>query len=218
MATFGEKLKLLRSQRELSQDRLAEILGTSKQVISRYENNQRTPKITVARQYAEKLGVNLSYLIDDALGYDELPAPYIAEDVVHFRVNVDIAAGYDQPAEPLPDWEGITADIPVSYLRGRPVSDYFLIRICGDSMYPQYQDGDLVLVLKRDSLDYSGQIGVLLHDEEGTIKKIEYAPGGDWLRLIPLNPDYMPKTISGPELDQCRIIGIPKLIVREIEQ
>lgn len=62
---FGEKLKKIRAYRNLSQEDLATILGTSKQVISRYENNQRTPKITVAQEYAEKLNLPLDFLIDD---------------------------------------------------------------------------------------------------------------------------------------------------------
>lgn len=215
-ATFGEKLKALRLEKGLSQDQLAEVLGTSKQVISRYETNQRTPKITVAQQYADRLGVSLGSLIDNSIDYNGLQPPSVTEEVVTFRAHVDIAAGYDHPAEPLADWEGDSIEVPVSYLHGRPMNDYFMIRIKGHSMYPHYQAGDYVLVLKADTLDYSGQIGVLLHGDEGTIKKIEYMPGEDWLKLIPLNPEYMPKTIEGAELETCRIIGIPKLIMRDV--
>ena len=114
------------------------------------------------------------------MGYDvpmerrpvpDLPSPTIAKNVVTFRVNTDIAAGYDQPAQPLDDWEGAEVELPVSMLHGRSADDYFVIRICGDSMYPQYQNGDYVLVLRTNVLDYSGQVAVMLHGEEGTIKK-----------------------------------------------
>lgn len=64
---FGDKLKKLRLERELSQQQLADLLGTSKQVISRYETNQRTPKITIAQEYADKLNVPLNYLIDETV-------------------------------------------------------------------------------------------------------------------------------------------------------
>ena len=63
--TFGKKLKQIRLERGLSQDEFANILGTSKQVISRYETEQRTPKITVAQDYAKRLGLPFNYLIDD---------------------------------------------------------------------------------------------------------------------------------------------------------
>lgn len=62
---FGSKLKKIRMERGMSQEELATLLGTSKQVISRYETNQRIPKITVAQEYAKKLEVPLNFLIDN---------------------------------------------------------------------------------------------------------------------------------------------------------
>ena len=48
MRTFGEKLKEIRKSRNMTQENFAELLGTSKQVISRYETNQRIPKISIS--------------------------------------------------------------------------------------------------------------------------------------------------------------------------
>ncbi|TQI66226.1 helix-turn-helix transcriptional regulator [Clostridium sp. KNHs216] len=62
---FGDRLKQIRLDRNMSQEELAQLLGTSKQVISRYEKNQRTPKITVANEYANKLDVPLNTLLGD---------------------------------------------------------------------------------------------------------------------------------------------------------
>lgn len=64
--TFGDILKSIRLQRGMSQEELATLLGTTKQVISRYETNQRTPKITVANEYAQRLGVSLDALLGSA--------------------------------------------------------------------------------------------------------------------------------------------------------
>ena len=62
---FGEKLKLLREEREMSLAEFAELLGTSKQVISRYERCENTPKITTVSHYAKVLNVSLAYLMND---------------------------------------------------------------------------------------------------------------------------------------------------------
>ena len=59
---FGRMLKQLRKERGLSQDELAALLGTTKQVISRYENAQRMPRLSVVSDYARKLNVPLSLL------------------------------------------------------------------------------------------------------------------------------------------------------------
>ena len=72
MSLFGEKLRYIREQRGITQEELAELLGTSKQVISRYEKNQRTPKITIAQKYSEQLNVSLNYLIDDSIEVQNL--------------------------------------------------------------------------------------------------------------------------------------------------
>ena len=47
MTSFGDNLRKLRKERKLSMDALAEKAGTSKQVLSRYENGERVPKIFV---------------------------------------------------------------------------------------------------------------------------------------------------------------------------
>lgn len=66
MSAFGERLKNIRLSKGMSQDEFAALLGTSKQVISRYENNLRVPKLTIATKYAEALNISLSELVEDA--------------------------------------------------------------------------------------------------------------------------------------------------------
>ena len=102
---FGDKLKKIRIERELSQQQLADLLGTSKQVISRYETNQRTPKITVAQEYADKLNVPLNYLIDDNISANLSPSTStlptltskderdIARDLQKILLNLESDAG-----------------------------------------------------------------------------------------------------------------------------
>ncbi len=144
-----------------------------------------------------------------------LMEPEITTDTVTFPVIGEIAAGYDSIA--IEDWSGDTVEIPTSYLKGRKKEDFFVLSVHGDSMYPLYMNGDKVLILKQSTLNYSGDIGAILYDGEyATLKKVEYVNGEDWLKLIPINPEYQPKKIEGPDLEQCQVIGIPKLLIREI--
>ena len=62
---FCEKLKLLREERNMSLSEFANLLGTSKQVLSRYERGENTPKITTVAHYAKVLDVSLAYLMKD---------------------------------------------------------------------------------------------------------------------------------------------------------
>lgn len=64
--TFGEKLKKYREEHDLSQEQLGAMLGTSKQVVSRYEKGQRSPQLDTVQAYAQKLGLPVVYLADNS--------------------------------------------------------------------------------------------------------------------------------------------------------
>lgn len=214
--TIGDRIKSIRIQKGMTQDELGALIGVKKQAIYKYEQGIVVNlKRDVIAKLAAALDVSPSYL----LGFedDELVAPTVTDDIVEFPVIGEVAAGYEHIAAE--DWTGETVSIPTSYLHGRPRSDYFVLTVCGNSMYPLYMDGDKVLVLKQSTLDRSGQIGVIRYDgDKASLKKIEFVNGEDWLRMVPINPSYMPKEIKGADLEKCSIIGIPKLLLREIEK
>ena len=62
---FNEKLTMLRQEKGMNMTEFAQLLGTSKQVIARYEKGENTPKITTVDHYAKVLGVSLQYLINE---------------------------------------------------------------------------------------------------------------------------------------------------------
>ena len=59
---FGDILRQIRSERNLSQDEMAALLGTTKQVISRYETKKRIPRLSVVTAFAQKLGLPVAAL------------------------------------------------------------------------------------------------------------------------------------------------------------
>ena len=222
--TIGEKIKLLRIQSNLTQEELANYANTTKQTIHKYETGIITNiPANKIKAISEKLGTTPAYLMgwetenDKKSDYINLPPPNITEDYTTFPVEVEIAAGYEHIA--LEDWEGDTVDISNDYLKGHNKSEFFVLRVKGDSMYPEYQDGDKVLVLKQPVVNYSGQVGVAVYDGElATLKKIEYTEGESWVRLVPINPAFPPKLIENEDLEYLRVLGIPKLIIREVNK
>ena len=89
--------------------------------------------------------------------------------------------------------------------------------VAWDTTKNLYIEGDKVLVLRTDTLDHSGQIGLILYnDTEATLKKVEYAEGEEWMRLVPVNPEYEPRLIRGEALAHCRVLGVPRLLIREL--
>lgn len=59
----------------------------------------------------------------------------------------------------------------------------YVVQVSGDSMEPEYEDDDLLLVRKQPQV-YEGEIGIFVLNGKGYVKKF----GGD--RLISLNDDY----------------------------
>lgn len=215
--TMYDRIRRLREDKDISQEELARRCGySSRSTISKIEKGERNLTGDKIQVIADVLGVRPSYLMDGEEP-TSLRAPEVTEDTVIFPVIGEIAAGYDYPA--YEDWSGDTVEIPKSYLHGRSRDDFFVLSVKGDSMYPQYMDGDKVLILKQSTMNRSGEIGAIIYDGDmATLKKIEYVDGEDWVKLIPINPEYTPKTIRNEDLEQCHVLGIPRLLVREIEQ
>lgn len=60
---FGKRLKELRTQAGLTQKQLATQIGTSKSVVSFYENQERVPSPTVLVQLAAVFHVSADFLL-----------------------------------------------------------------------------------------------------------------------------------------------------------
>lgn len=60
---FGDYMMLLRKKKKLSQAALGELIGTSGDVVGRYERGDITPSIEVVSKIADALQVSIDYLI-----------------------------------------------------------------------------------------------------------------------------------------------------------
>ena len=60
--SFNERIKLLRKERNLTQEQLAEEAGLSKSSISMYENGNRVPELETFESLADFFNVDLDYL------------------------------------------------------------------------------------------------------------------------------------------------------------
>lgn len=61
--TFGEHITTLRKRKGLSQGDLGKAVGTSGDIIGKYERNEVKPSIEVAAKIADALEVSLDYLV-----------------------------------------------------------------------------------------------------------------------------------------------------------
>lgn len=189
----------------LSQEEFAKKLNTTKQVISRYETEQRTPKITIAQEYANILGVPLQNLIDNNVDFplatNIIPMP----EMKAIPLVGNIACG-----EPILAEENIEGYVKApAYCEGS-----FALRCKGDSMTgARILDGDIVIIRQQSDID-DGEIAAVLIEDEATLKRVYKMPGRLVLRAE--NPRYAPIDLSGAELDGVRILGKAVYFISEV--
>ncbi len=65
MDTFGKRMAALRKERKMTQEELAKLLSTSISVIGRYERDEMTPSIDVAKNISNHLNTTVGYLLGE---------------------------------------------------------------------------------------------------------------------------------------------------------
>lgn len=187
----------------LNQEEMADLLGMSRSIISRYETDEDR---VIPRDYIERVARRLQIPI--AWFYDGQPGPppvltgtgpgkeysrspsfdshRVAEPAVGRRLfgllgTAGAASFPIESADPQPgDFVEFSEDL------FRP--ERFAIRVIGDSMSPRLEHGDYVLV-QPDSNPHTGLLAVARNAEhEYVVKVLQKSEGSR--ELHPLNPNY----------------------------
>lgn len=202
--TMGERIKMLREQRGITQSELAEICKVSDKAVSTWENGRNIPRMGAIQRMADYFGIPKSAIIEN-----------IAPPVNAIRIPVlgNIPAGIPLSAvEDIEGWEELSPDM----LRGG--KEYFALAIKGDSMMPEYRDGDVLILRKQDSCETGDDCAVMVNGDDATFKRVRRSEKG--ITLQPLNPAYDPMFFSNEEIMSLpvRIIGVVVEIRRKIRR
>lgn len=198
------RLHELRIKKRMSQTEMAKIMCVSQGTYSLWENDKVRIDNDSLQKLADFFGVSVDYLLgrDEFHPTNELP---IENYFIRLPVFGSIRAGFGRSL--VPEVTGDFEEVPPSTTRGYPKNELMVLIVKGDSMYPDFQDGDRVLIHRQDSVD-SGDIAAIIYDgEDATIKKIRYESGQNWFEMIPRNPEFKTKRIEGVNLQDCRVIG-----------
>ena len=98
MDTIGKRIAALRREKELKQDELAELLNVSPQAVSKWENDQSCPDISLLPRLAGILGVTVDELLSGKAAIEPAVRMLPEEnrkDIsdMMFRIIVDSARG-----------------------------------------------------------------------------------------------------------------------------
>ncbi len=186
-------LKRIRLSLHMTQQEVANRLGLTRQAYSNYESGLREPEYATLCALADLFRCPVGRLLGRVSEYENgVPIPILGT----------VKGGFNRMArEELEGYE--VADV------ANP-DEYFFLRVTGESMAPQIQEGDLALVHSQSTLQ-SGEIGVvLLEDEEATIKRVVFSDKS--VILQPFNNAYTPMVLSGGAF---RVLGKVVRTIRE---
>lgn len=73
---FGQRLKMLRDEKKITQGDLAEYLGVGRPTVAGYETKGKQPSFEILKNIADFFDVSLDYL----LGRTDIPSPHIQKN------------------------------------------------------------------------------------------------------------------------------------------
>lgn len=192
----GEKLRMLREIKKMSQNDVAKQIGVGRTTYLKYETGENRP-VRKLKELSKVFGVSYDYLLDD-----DMEEIQWVKHGVKIPVLGTIVAGIPLEAiEEILDYEEIPAAMASH-------GEYFALRVKGRSMEPNYIEGDTVIIRKEHTVD-SGRVAVvLINGEEATLKKVKISSDG--ITLIGFNPVvYEPHYYSNKEIKELpvQIIG-----------
>ena len=204
MSKFSERLRQLRTSRDLSQLEFSKQIRMSKSSINMYERGEREPGLETLERIADYFNVDMDYLLGKSdianrthLAYASV-APNLAPFPIMHKIPLigSIACGAPILAdEHIEDYVDLPAHIKAD----------FSLTCKGDSMInARIFDGDIVYIRQQETVD-NGQIAAVLIDGEATLKRVRLFD--DHIILEPENPMYKPLSFWNEDMNTVRILG-----------
>lgn len=207
---FGLYLKELREKRELSLRKVDELTNINYSHLNQIEHGQRNVTPALLKNLSSVYKVDYMELFEKA-GYVDLINNEKQHSYTRIPVLGNIPAGI--PIELIEDNLGYE-DISEDMLKGG--KEYFAVKVQGNSMEPQYLDGDVLIVLKQNSCENKQDCIVMVNGDDGTFKRVFISDNG--ITLQPLNNEYMPVFYTNKEVIEkpVKILGVVKEIRRSV--
>lgn len=184
--TLGHRIRQLREDSHMAQKELAARLHIANSTMSQYESGERVPSDEMKLKIADLFGVSVDYL----LGRPRV----VSNNAIRVPVLGSIPAGIPLEAiEDIIDWE----EVPHEMAAGGKT--YFALQVKGDSMYPNYLPGDVVIVRRTECCDSGADCVVYVNGYDATLKQIKLGEHGE-ITLVPRNSSYPPRTFTAEEV------------------
>ena len=192
-----ELVKKMTAEQNMSMSELARRVGIAKSAISRYFNGTRELPLNRIGDFASALHTSPNFL----LGMEEEPP---TPQGIKIPVLGTVAAGIPISAvEDILDYE----EIPQSW---QNQGEFFGLRIKGDSMKPDINNGDTVIVKQQSTANNGDVVIALVNGDDATCKKFEKLDNG--IMLISNNSEYSPMYFSNEEVITKPVVIVGRVV------
>lgn len=189
----------IKNQKHLSSATLEKLaVGLNIPEINPNQMQQSEDEINLINSYRSLSPDSKRALLNSAIALHKLEASgELTSPTVEIKHSVlKVSAGVGEWLSDTDDWEELTIDdTPLARKAD------FALTISGDSMQPNFDDGDIVLVRSQPAVNI-GDICIYTLGNEGYIKQFQ----GD--RLVSLNPEYNDINLADYSADEIRCVGL----------
>lgn len=192
---LGLYLKGIREAKKISLRQVDYQKGITYSHLSMIENGTRKVTPSILKRLAEMYNLDYIDLYEKAGYIDLAESEKISQKLSSTKVYVygTIPAGV--PMECIEDILD-TEEIPEDMLKGG--KQFFGLRVKGDSMFPDYLDGDTLIIEKTEDCESGDDCVVMVNGNDGTFKRVFKNETG--IVLQPLNPTYAPMVYSNEQI------------------
>lgn len=199
----------MREKKKITMQELGDLLNVSRSTVSLYESRQRQPDLKTLKKIADIFNVSVDYLLGHETNNVELTS--LKNNTVKIPIYGKIPAGV--PMEMVDESfieEFIEADAKIY----RGSSTYFGLKVKGNSMFPEFRSGDIVIFRQQSHCENGDFCAVSINHTECTFKKVLKKESG--ITLMPLNPDFEPMFFTKKEIINLpiTILGVVKEVRR----
>ena len=205
---IGTTIKMLRENKNISQEELGNVLGVSDKTISSWEINRTEPKMGIVQLLADYFGVSTDYLIKGDLSKDAMIYSKLNIDFIRIPLYSTLCCGDGGFNE-----DNIIEMVAVPSKGLNPNLEYFAQIADGESMKDAgIGDGDLLVFERVDKVD-NGVIGCFCIDLNKAMCK-KYKEQDGMIILMPMNNEYDPRFID-PLNSHFRCLGKLKKVIKD---
>lgn len=208
--SFQKRLEKALNFRNMKPVELHEKTGISESLLSKYLSGNAIARQRKIALISEALNINPVWLMGYDVPMEETKTDNLGNPITEVPLLGTVKAGYDYMAQE--NWEGM---IEVDQDIIKDGSDYFALKIKGDSMSPVLIENDIVIVKKQEDFENGDLVVAIINGDEATIKKGRKSDNS--ILLQPLNTAYEPLIFTYDEMKTIpvTIIGIVKQLKRE---